>query len=76
MWSTIGKEQVESFTFLGKDASFHFKLHWSRKQIMLSKELIVTANDEDSNYIGEDHISKAENHNDNLISDDEVGKLP
>ena len=43
---------------------------------MLSKEMIVTANDEDSNYIGEDHISKAKNHNDNLISDDEVGKLP
>lgn len=43
---------------------------------MLSKEMIVTANDEDSNYIGEDHISKAENHNDNLISDDKVGKLP
>ena len=43
---------------------------------MLSKDIIVTANDEDSNYIGEHHISKAKNHNDNLISDDEGGKLP
>ena len=43
---------------------------------MLSKEMIVTANDEDSNCIGKDHISKAKNHNDNLISDDKVGKLP